>query len=101
MILEVGPLIGITDYFVVCSGRNERQVSTIVEEVERRLREDEHRPYRREGEREQRWVLIDYLDVVVHVFHEEERDFYRLERLWSDARRLPVTEDGELAQEGA
>jgi ribosome-associated protein len=93
VILDVGEVIGITDYFVICSGNTERQVKTIVEEVERRLREDEGvKPYRREGEREQRWVLIDYLDVVVHVFHREDREFYNLERLWSDAPQVPFEE---------
>jgi ribosome-associated protein len=99
VILDVGKLIGITDYFVICSGNTERQVKTIVEEIERRLREEGVKPYRREGEREQRWVLVDYLDVVVHVFHREDRDFYDLERLWSDAPQVPC-EDEPLAGEG-
>ncbi|MGH2768177.1 MAG: ribosome silencing factor [Actinomycetota bacterium] len=94
VILDVGPLIGITDYFVICSGRNERQVGTIVEELERRMRTSGVKPHRREGERELRWVLLDYVDFVVHVFHQEERDFYELERLWRDAARIPF-EDGE------
>lgn len=94
VILDVGKLIGITDYFVICSGRTERQVATIQEEVERRLRRLGIKPYRREGEREQRWVLLDYLDVVVHIFHHEEREYYELERLWQDAPRV-IFEDGE------
>jgi ribosome-associated protein len=93
VILDVGKLIGITDYFVICSGNTERQVKTIVEEIERRLREEGVKPYRREGEREQRWVLVDYLDVVVHVFHREDREFYDLERLWSDAPQIPFEEE--------
>ena len=93
VILDVGKLIGITDYFVICSGNTERQVKTIVEEIERRLREEGVKPYRREGEREQRWVLVDYLDVVVHVFHREDREFYDLERLWSDAPMIPFEEE--------
>jgi ribosome-associated protein len=100
-ILDVGKLIGITDYFVICSGNTERQVRTIVEEIERRLREDGVKPYRREGEREQRWVLVDYLDIVVHVFHKEDREFYDLERLWSDAPLVPFEEEGPLAGEGS
>lgn len=98
VILEVSTLIGITDFFVIASGNNERQVSTIVDEVERRLREAGHKPYRREGEREQRWVLLDYLDIVVHVFHKEEREFYELERLWKDAARVPFSPQEDLAQ---
>lgn len=85
LILDVQALIAITDYFVICSGRNERQVQTIVEEIERRLAAEGARPYRREGVHQGRWVLLDYLDFVVHVFHAEEREFYELERLWRDA----------------
>ena len=92
VILDVRSLIGITDYFVICSGRNERQVETIVQEVERQLAAEGARPYRREGERQLRWVLLDYLDFVVHVFHAEEREYYELERLWKDAERIPVEE---------
>jgi ribosome-associated protein len=99
VILDVSELIGITDYFVIVSGNTERQVRTIVEEVEKRLRDEGVKPYRREGEREQRWVLIDYLDIVVHVFHQEDRDFYNLERLWSDAPVIPFEDDEPLAGE--
>ena len=101
VILDVSELIGITDYFVIVSGNTERQVRTIVEEVEKRLREEGVKPYRREGEREQRWVLIDYLDVVVHVFHQEDRDFYNLERLWSDAPVIPFEDEEPLAGESS
>jgi ribosome-associated protein len=100
VILDVGKVIGITDYFVICSGNTERQVKTIVDEIERRLREEGVKPYRREGEREQRWVLVDYLDVVVHVFHREDREFYDLERLWSDAPQV-LFEDEALAGESS
>ena len=86
-ILDVHELIVITDYFVICSGTSERQVKTIVDEVERSLRDLDRKPVRREGETEGRWVLLDYVDVVVHVFAEEEREYYDLERLWSDAPR--------------
>lgn len=101
VILDVSELIGITDYFVIVAGNTERQVRTIVEEVEKRLREEGVKPYRREGEREQRWVLIDYLDVVVHVFHQEDRDFYNLERLWSDAPVIPFEDEEPLAGESS
>lgn len=93
VILDVGELINITDYFAICSGANERQVATIVEEIEKELRETGAKPFRREGEREQRWVLLDYFDLVIHIFHAEEREFYNLERLWKDAPRVPF--DGE------
>ena len=84
-ILDVSGLIVITDYFVICSGTSDRQVKTLVEEVEKAVRAIGERPVRREGEADARWVLLDYVDVVVHVFAQEEREYYDLERLWSDA----------------
>ncbi|HSL15639.1 MAG TPA: ribosome silencing factor [Actinomycetota bacterium] len=88
-ILDVRELIVITDYFVIASGSTERQVKTIVDEVERILREvHEVKPVRREGESDARWVLLDYVDFVVHVFADEEREYYDLERLWADAPRV-------------
>ena len=87
-ILEVGSLIVITDYFVVASGTTERQVRTIVGEVEKTLAAAGLRAIRREGEHEGRWVLLDFGDVVVHVFANEERQYYELERLWKDAPEI-------------
>lgn len=84
-ILQVRDLIGITDYFVIVSGRTDRQVKAIGEAVEEALRDEGEKPVRREGEREMRWLLLDYIDIVVHVFHTEERAFYELERKWKDA----------------
>lgn len=82
---------------MIATGNNERQVGTIVEEVERSLRAEDLKPYRREGEKERRWVLLDYLDFVVHIFHREDREFYELERLWKDAERVPF--EGDLSEE--
>jgi ribosome-associated protein len=97
VVLDVSERLVITDHFLICSGNNERQVRTIAEEIERSLLERYGvKPYRREGEREARWVLLDYVDFVVHVFLAEERDYYSLERLWADAPSLAVdggTED--------
>ena len=87
-ILDVHGLIVITDYFVIASGETDRQVKTILEEVERAVRDLGEKPVRREGEAESGWVLLDYIDVVVHVFAHEEREYYDLERLWRDAPRL-------------
>jgi ribosome-associated protein len=87
-ILDVHGLIVITDYFVICSGQTDRQVRTIVEEVEKAVREMGERLVRREGDADSRWVLLDYVDVVIHVFAEEEREYYDLERLWRDAPRV-------------
>jgi ribosome-associated protein len=89
VILDVRELIVITDAFVICTGTTDRQVRTIVEEVEKALRRLGHRPVRREGETQSRWVLLDYVDMVVHVFAPEEREYYDLERLWRDAPRVP------------
>ncbi|HEV8056529.1 MAG TPA: ribosome silencing factor [Nocardioidaceae bacterium] len=82
--IDVSDRLAITDAFIVCSAANDRQVQAIVDEVETRLRALDAKPVRREGERQGRWVLLDYVDVVVHVFHEEERTYYALERLWRD-----------------
>ena len=87
-ILDVHGLIVITDYFVICSGQTVRQIKTLVEEVERAVRDIGEKPIRREGDADSRWVLLDYIDVVVHVFAQEEREYYDLERLWRDAPRL-------------
>lgn len=91
VLIDVSALLVITDYFLICSGSNERQVRTVAEEIERRLGELHGlRPARREGERESHWVVLDYVDFVVHVFLEQERDYYDLERLWSDAPLIPL-----------
>lgn len=90
VVLEVGPMLVITDYFVIASGSNDRQVHAIAEGVERRLREAGLRAVGHEGEREATWILVDFGEIVVHVFQPEERDFYRLEKLWSDAERVAL-----------
>ncbi|MDQ3783294.1 MAG: ribosome silencing factor [Actinomycetota bacterium] len=102
LVLDVSEQLGITDYFVICSGNTERQVRAIAEAVERALAVDEGvKPYRREGQREGRWVLLDYVDFVVHVFHQEEREYYSLERLWSDAPHVNIDFDLEGSDEPA
>ena len=89
VIIEVGLVLAITDAFVITSGRNTRQVKTIAEEVEARLKVDgDIKPLRVEGLSDSHWVLLDYGDLVVHVFLDETREFYDLERLWSDAPRV-------------
>lgn len=81
---DVSEQLVITDAFLVCSAPNDRQVKSIVDEIEKRLREHNAKPLRREGLKDGRWVLLDYADIVVHVQHDEERSFYALERLWRD-----------------
>lgn len=94
---DVSEQLVITDAFLLCSAANDRQVKAVVDEIEDKLREIGAKPVRREGERDGRWVLIDYADIVVHVQHTEERAFYALERLWRDC---PVIEL-DLADEPA
>ena len=86
---DVSEQLAITDAFLLASGTNDRQVKAIVEEIEDKLREAGAKPIRREGHRDGRWVLLDYGDIVIHVQHEEEREYYALERLWRDC---PVIE---------
>jgi len=90
VVVDVSERLVITDVFVIASASNERQVQAIVDAIEERLRTDAGvKPVRREGTREGRWVLLDYVDVVVHVQHAEERVYYALERLWTDCPVIP------------
>jgi len=93
VILAMGDLLGVTDAFVVTNGRNTRQVRTIVDEVERQVKEGSGRsPSRVEGLDDAYWVLMDYGDFLVHVFLDEARSFYDLEHLWNDAPRVAWAE---------
>ena len=83
-VLEVSHLTSITDYFVIANGRNIQAVRTLSEFVEDKLTEEGIEPRRKEGERESKWIVLDYAHVIVHVFHPEERKFYNIERLWQD-----------------
>ena len=100
---DVSQHLAITDVFLVVSASNERQVAAIVDAVEEALlNTEEHlKPARREGSRENRWVLLDYLDVVVHVQHDEERELYSLERLWRDCPRIELDLDDVEAEPAA
>src|SRR4051794_35237026 len=89
VLIDVSERLAITDVFVVATGSNERQVEAVVDAVEEKARVAGRKPIRREGQRDGRWVLLDYGDVVVHVQHAEERVFYALERLWKDCPVLP------------
>jgi ribosome-associated protein len=88
--LDVRELTSIADVFIICSGRSNRQVSAIAEHIERELRKQKMKSLSVEGAAEGQWVLMDYGFVVIHVFQESVRQFYDLEGLWSDARRIPV-----------
>jgi ribosome-associated protein len=90
VVIDVSGELVITDCFVIATGANDRQVNAIVDEVEEKMRAAGYKPARREGTREGRWVLLDYVDIVVHVQHRDERDFYALDRLWRDCPLIAV-----------
>ena len=93
--------MALTDVFVIASAPNERQVGAVVDAVEERLQQLGSKPLRREGQHEGRWVLLDFSDIVVHVMHSEDRQFYDLERLWKDCPRIdvPVSEHAGAAED--
>jgi len=94
VIIDVADQLVITDVFLVASAPNERQVIAIVDAIEERLLglPEKAKPVRREGERAGRWVLLDYVDIVVHIQHDEEREFYSLDRLWRDCPTIPFVD---------
>jgi ribosome-associated protein len=92
VVLEVGPFLAITDYFLLASGGSERQVKTIAEEVEAKLKLEQLKPIRTEGSPDGGWVVLDYGDFVVHIFSDAMREYYDLERLWKDAKRPDLPE---------
>jgi ribosome-associated protein len=94
VIIDVGDQLVITDAFLIASAPNERQVQAIVDAIEESLLQlpEKAKPVRREGERAGRWVLLDYIDIVVHVQHSEEREYYALDRLWKDCPIVPFVD---------
>ena len=100
VILDVHDIIVITDFFVICSSGTQRQGRTVIDAVEASLKGVGARPLRREGEPESGWWLLDYVDIVVHVFGDEEREYYDLERLWKDAPRVDWEEGPQAASSG-
>jgi ribosome-associated protein len=88
--LDLRELDGVADLFLICSGSSEVQVKAIAEAVEEKLTEAGYKPWHVEGREGRRWVLLDYVELVVHVFHEHTREYYLLERLWGDARRVDL-----------
>ena len=91
--LDVRESATFTDYFLLCSGTSDRQVSAVAGHIEESLRKEGVRPLGMEGMREGRWVLLDYDDFVVHVFLDSVRDFYQFDRLWGSAAEIPIPED--------
>jgi ribosome-associated protein len=96
---DVSERLAITDLFLIITATNERQVGAVVDGIEEELLKIDRKPVRREGDREKRWVLLDYLDMVVHVQHSEERTLYALEKLWKDCPRVDLG-DLEVPAEG-
>jgi ribosome-associated protein len=92
LLLDVSAQLVITDVFLLASAPNDRQVMAVVDNVEEKLREAGAKPLRREGEKEGRWVLLDFGDIVVHIQHQEERVYYALERLWKDCPVIPFVD---------
>jgi ribosome-associated protein len=90
---DVSEQLAITDVFLVVTAANERQVGAVVDGIEEALRQRGAKPVRREGDRQQHWVLLDYLDLVVHIQRTEERRFYALERLWRDCPQIELQVD--------
>lgn len=94
LVLDISALSVIAEYFVICNGNNERQVQAIVSEIRDQAHKNGYNVRGIEGADEGRWVLVDIGDVVIHVFHREERDFYNIERLWGDASVVSFSEQG-------
>jgi ribosome-associated protein len=94
VVIDVADQLAITDAFVIASASNERQVIAIVDAIEEALINlpEKAKPVRREGERQGRWVLLDYIDVVIHIQHAEEREFYALDKLWKDCPTVPFVD---------
>jgi len=86
VLLDVRDICTFSDYFVICSGDNERQIRTIYEDIEQSLKTENEITHHNEGTIDSGWLLLDYGDVIVHIFSEEEREYYRLDELWQDAR---------------
>jgi len=98
VILDLRGLSSITDFFVICSGNSDTHVEGIANNIEENLEEHSAKLWHREGGRKATWILLDYIDAIVHIFTEEVRDFYGLERLWGDALRVECDEEGNRVE---
>ena len=96
VILDVRKLTSVADAFIICSGRSNRQVTAIADSVQRDLKKKGKKPINVEGKKEGHWVLMDYGDVIIHIFYESLRNFYDLEGLWIDARRLSTESSPDI-----
>jgi ribosome-associated protein len=98
LILELKNLSTITDYFIICSGESFTQVKTIAETIEEKFSKNKIFPLGKEGLNSARWVLMDYGDIVIHIFHDESRAYYELEKLWLDAPRISINKNQGLSK---
>lgn len=97
-VMDMRGVSGVADFFVICTGDSELQIKAVSDEIQNRIREQcQEKPWHSEGTDHWQWVLIDYVDVVAHIFNSERRGFYDLERLWGDAPRELVAEEGSAA----
>lgn len=92
LMLEMAGILDITDYFLICGGATDRQTKSISDEIQKQLRDAGRKPYRSAGEELGDWILLDYVDFIIHIFTDETREFYRLERLWKDAPRTKLSD---------
>ena len=92
-VLDLKGLSSFTDYFVICSGHSDRQVQAIADSISIELKEEGFAPVSVEGYREGRWIVVDYGDVVIHVFLDALRDYYDMEKLWFDAKKVPIPQE--------
>jgi ribosome-associated protein len=95
IILNMQKVTSFADYSIVCSGTSDRQVQSIAQAIEENMKKSGFLPLGIEGERTARWILMDYADIIVHVFYEPVRDFYDMERLWSDAPKMEIDNDAD------
>jgi ribosome-associated protein len=93
IILNMQKVTSFADYSIICSGNSDRQVQSIAQAIEENMKKSGFRPLGIEGEKTARWILMDYADIIVHVFYEPVRDFYDIERLWSDAPKMEIEND--------
>ena len=98
LILQVAPLTSVADYLVIGSADSDRQASAIADHIDGMLSRSGSKPLSVEGKRSSQWVLMDFGDVIVHIFRQDVREHYALERLWSDAKRIPITGEPPAAQ---
>ncbi len=89
-VIEISDLTSVADYFVICTATSSTHAKTLADEVEEALKEDTERTFHREGYRDTSWILVDYNDIVFHIFYGESRDFYNLEHLWADGTKVDI-----------